>query len=333
MATFGRSYRTLLDVAKSTNPDGSHAKIAELMTIRNTMMADLPYEAANGIISHRSTMRTGLPSSQVRRINQGVTPSNSDKEQQTDVVAEILQYSETDVSLVNAHKDPAAFRFDEDKPQIMAMAQNAQRITIYGNTQTAPDEFLGLAPRYSVLSGRNARNIVDAGGTDASDNTSLWFIVPDPQVAHYIFNPNETAGIGTTDKGIVTVYPSTGGQFEAYQTVYKWQGGFVVRDWRYIVRIANIDVSLLSGAGTAGYTGADIINLMVEAYNRIEDEAYGMPIIYGNRTVLSALDKIATSRSTNAFRPGEWDGKPVTMFRNSPIRLCDTILSTESRVV
>lgn len=332
MAVQGRTYRTLLDVAKSSNPDGSHAKIAELLTIRNTMMADLPYEPANGVISHRSTMRTGLPTSQVRRINQGVSPSNADKEQQVDTVAEILQYAETDVSLVNAHKDPAAFRFDEDKPQIMAMAQNAQRMTVYGNTQTAPDEFLGLTPRYDVLSGRNARNIVDAGGT-GTDNTSIWMIVPDTQVAHYIYNPNDTAGISSTDKGVQTVFPASGGQFEAYQSVYKWVGGFVLRDWRYVVRIANIDVSNLSGAGTAGYTGADIINLLVDAYNKIEDEAYGAPIIYGNRTVVAALDKIATSRSNNAFRPGEWDGKPVTMFRNSPIRLCDTIINAEARVV
>lgn len=334
MAISGRVYRTLLDVAKSTNPDGSHAKIAELLTITNTMLEDLPYVEANGIISHRSTMRTGLPTSQTRRINQGVTPGNSDKEQQTDIVAEILQYAETDVSLVNSAKDATQFRFDEDKPQIMAMAQNIQRMGIYGNTVTAPDEFLGLAPRYGAISGspRNARNIIDAGGVTAN-NTSLWFVVPDPQVVHFIYNPNDVAGIHQMDKGVQTVFPTSGGQFEAYQTVYKWVGGMVLRDWRYVVRVCNIDVAALAGAGGAGYTGADITNLLVGAYNLVENMMYGEPLIYANRTVIAALDKLATSKANNAFRPGEWFGKPATMFRNSPIRLCDSILNTEARIV
>jgi hypothetical protein len=335
MAISGRTYRTLLDVAKSTNPDGSHAKIAELLTISNTMLEDLAYVEANGILSHRSTMRTGLPASQTRRINQGVLPGNSDKEQQTDVLAEILQYAETDVSLVNGHKDPAAFRFDEDKPQIMAMAQNIQRMAVYGNTVTAPDEFLGMAPRYGQIAGaRNARNIFDAGGV-GSNNTSIWFVVPDPQVVHFIYNPNDIAGINQMDKGIQTVFPSGqgGAQFEAYQSVYKWTGGMVLRDWRYVVRVCNLDVTALTNAGQAGYTGPDLLNIMVDAFNRIENMMYGAPVIYVNRTVLTAVDKLATARQNNAFRPGEWFGQPVTFFRNCPVRLCDSILSTESRIV
>ena len=34
-----------------------------------------------------------------------------------------------------------------------------------------------------------------------------------------------------------------GGQYEAYRTHFKWDAGLTLRDWRYVVRIANVDMS------------------------------------------------------------------------------------------
>ncbi len=43
----------------------------------------------------------------------------------------------------------------------------------------------------------------------------------------------------------MTLEDANGGKYEGYRTHYKWDNGLALRDWRYVVRIANIDVSNL----------------------------------------------------------------------------------------
>ncbi len=61
----------------------------------------------------------------------------------------------------------------------------------------------------------------------------------------------------------------------------KWDNGLALRDWRYVVRIANIDVSNLSEPSSA----ANIAKLMVKALHRIPNRGMGRPVFYMNRTV------------------------------------------------
>ena len=50
--------------------------------------------------------------------------------------------------------------------------------------------------------------------------------------------------------------------YEAMRTYFQWDVGLSVRDWRSVVRIANIDVSDLSKDAS---TGANLIDLLDEA--------------------------------------------------------------------
>ena len=53
-----------------------------------------------------------------------------------------------------------------------------------------------------------------------------------------------------TDKGQVTVEDASNGsntgRYEAYRTHYRMDAGLCLRDWRYVVRIANIDKCALT---------------------------------------------------------------------------------------
>ena len=46
----------------------------------------------------------------------------------------------------------------------------------YGDTRINPQRFTGLSARYNDKSAKNAKNIVDAGGT-GSNLTSVWLVV------------------------------------------------------------------------------------------------------------------------------------------------------------
>ena len=60
------------------------------------------------------------------------------------------------------------------------------------------------------------------------------------------------------------VTDSAGNTYQAYRDHFKWEIGLVLRDWRYVARIANIDVTQLTGV-----SAANLINLLVRALYRL----------------------------------------------------------------
>ena len=68
---------TLLDLARSLDPQGRTAAVAELLSQSNEILMDMPFYEANGPTSHKGTIRTGLPTAIWRKLYQGVPPSKS----------------------------------------------------------------------------------------------------------------------------------------------------------------------------------------------------------------------------------------------------------------
>ena len=147
-----------------------------------------------------------------------------------------------------------------------------------------------------------------------------------------IFPKGSKAGIVQTDKGQQTVLDDKDNRYEAYVSHFKWDCGLTIRDWRYFARIANIDTSKLGNAGSGTYAGPDLINLMIDGYNKVEDWSSGKGAIYVNRTVKTALDKLAQSKANVNLTIEMYAGKPVTSFYGVPIRRVDAILNTEDKI-
>ena len=105
--------------------------------------------------------------------------------------------------------------------------------------------------------------------------------------------------------------------------------GLTLRDWRYVVRIANIDVSDLSVPASA----ANIVTQMVKALHRVPNLKMGRAVFYMNRTVGQALDLQSLDKASLALSVKETEGNWWTTFRGIPIRETDAILETEARVV
>jgi hypothetical protein len=116
---------------------------------------------------------------------------------------------------------------------------------------------------------------------------------------------------------------------QAYRDHWKWDCGIAVRDWRYAVRIPNIDVSNLVSESSA----ADLIKLMIRAIHRIPAMGMGRPVFYMNRTVYQMLDIQAQNKATYTLMTGnDAAGRPMLSFRGIPIRRVDQILNTEAVV-
>jgi hypothetical protein len=328
MATLSTNNPTLADLAKRTDPDGKIDSIVELLSETNEVLEDMTFLEGNLPTGHRTTIRSGLPSATWRKLNYGVQPSKSTTVQVTDSCGMLEAYAEVDKALADLNGNTAAFRISEDRAFLESMNQTMASTLFYGDTGTDPEKFMGLAPRYSSTSAESGDNIILGGGA-GSDNTSIWLVVWGPNTCHGIVPKGSTAGLQHTDLGQVTLDDAAGGRYEGYRTHYKFDVGLTLRDWRYAVRIANVDVSDLTKNAASG---ADLIDLMVQAVEKVPNLGLGRPVFYGNRTVSSFLRRQITNKSNVQLNMEEVAGSRVMTFDGIPFRRNDAILNTEATI-
>jgi hypothetical protein len=338
MATIGSTNLTLLDHAKRLDPEGRIATVAELLSQTNEILDDAVFMEGNLPTGHRVVVRTGLPSVYWRALNQGIPNSKSTTAQVDEGCAILEARSEVDKDLAMLNGNTGAFRLSEDSAFLEAMNQTMAQCMFYGNPSLNPKEFLGFAPRYSSLSAGNAQNIISAGGAGA-DNTSIWLVVWGEQSICCPYPKGSTAGLLHEDLGEQTVYNSDGTRMQALATRYQWKNGLVVKDWRYAVRICNLDVSDLIATSTTQATNAatNILRLMSRALDRIPNLNFGRPVFYMNRTVHSGLKLLAMEKTSNvlAIQPGLTQfgtSRSWTTFEGVPLRKCDALINAEAVV-
>lgn len=336
MATVGTSYLTIADSIKMRDPDNKIARVVELLNDTNELMQDIVVIEGNLPTGHRTTMRSGLPSVTWKKLYDFVAPSKS-KVVQVDDTAGILEaYSFTDEDLAELNGDVAAFRLTEDKPFLEAMNQEFLQTYFYGNTDIDPEEYLGLAPRFSSIStieGNSGTQIIDGGGS-GNDNTSMWLLKHGEQYLHSFFPKGTEMGLKHTDMGKVTETNAAGAKRVGYQTQWKWKAGLSVRDYRHIVRIANLDISDLLTAESGSDTSADLINLMIEAMHlKMENLTGGKLGFYCAREVYTALTKKAVAKANVNLTFEDFGGpNRVMAFQGIPIKRVDALTITESQV-
>jgi len=339
-ATLSTGALTLADWAKRLDPDGNVPKIAELLSQTNEILEDAVFMEGNLPTGHRLTIRTGLPNVYYRMINQGVPTSKSQTTQVDEAVGILEARSHIDVELAKLNGNTAAFRLSEDEAFIEAMNQTMAGAMFYGNPAADPRQFLGLATRYGTISGAgNAQNILDAGGT-GSNNCSIWLVVWGDNTVFCPFPKGSVAGLMHQDLGEESVPDANNNFFQALRALYQWKNGIAVKDWRYAVRICNINVTdLTTQANTQSASAAtQIINLMSRAIDRVPNLSRGRAVFYANRTVYSMLRVAALAKSNAALSIEQaltQFGTPyaLTSFLGIPLRKVDQLLNTEARVV
>lgn len=328
MAAVGNTHPTLLDIATRSEDGGIAKSIVEIMNQTNEVLNELTWIEANNGTAHKTTIRSGLPQPTWRMLNYGVQPTKSTTVQVSDATGMLEAYAEVDKDLADLNGNTAAFRMSEDAAHLEGMNQAFLSTLFYGNSAVTPARFTGLAPRYSSLSAENGGNIISGGGS-GSDNTSIWLIVSSPNTFHGIYPKGLSAGFKREDKGQVTLEDANNGKYEGYRTHYKWNCGVTLRDWRYVVRIANIDVSELIKTGA---TGAHIPDLMVQALELVPNLSAGNAAFYTNRKVASFLRRQTINGSNMALDLEDIAGHKVTTFGGIPVRRVDAILETEATV-
>lgn len=335
--TLGVTNPTLLDVIKRTNPGGGIDQVAEVLMETNEILDDMTWIEGNLPTGHKTSMRSGIPAPTWRKLYGGVQPAKSRVVQATDTCGMLEAYAEVDKKLADLNGNTAEWRLSEEKAFIEGLNQEIASTLFFGNEKTEPEAFTGFAPRFNLLSAENGQNIIDAGGT-GTDNASIWLVVWGENTVHGIVPKGSKAGLNVEDKGNVTIenVDGSGGRMEAYRTHYAWDAGLTVRDWRYVVRIANIDRSLLTAAYTNGAftSGANLPDLMFQAMEMVPNLSMGRPAFYSDRHIRTVVRRqVAAAVQGSTLESENVGGKLITSFNSIPMRRVDALAADEARVI
>lgn len=330
MATLAANNLTLHDIAKQSLPNGAiETDLAEMLNQENEILDDMVWQEANGGTFHRSVVRAGIPEPTWRRFYEGVIPVKTEEAQVDEPLGMMEARSVVDEDLLKMSPNPAATRLIETKGIMEGFNQSFTQTLLYGDVSTSPSKFNGLMPRVSSLSAISGEQIVDAGGT-GSDNQSILFVNWGPRTVFGIYPRGVPSGLSREDLGVQQVLDSNTPprRFSAYEEIMKWKCGLVVRDWRHVVRIANVDKSNLIAQSSA----AAILELMAVAIEKIPSNSGGRMAIYMSRTLRTML-RIQTMKQSNVFvTVGNEEGKPKMFFDGVPIRRVDQMAADETRV-
>src|SRR5574343_180458 len=257
---------TLADVSKRFNADGKVDPVAELLSQQNDILEDAVFVEANQPTSHVVSVRTGLPAVYWRSYNQGVPSSKSTTAQVTEPCAMLEARSHIDAKLLQLNGNSAAWRLGEETAFIEAMGQEMAAKMFNGNVGADLRTFSGFATRYSSSTAGNGQNVILAGGAGA-DNASMYLIGWGEQTVFCPFPKGSSAGLKQRDLGEESVTDAAGGFYQAARSLYQWDAGLVVKDWRYAARIANKNNCRLAFyANRSVYEG-----LMIQALDRSQN--------------------------------------------------------------
>lgn len=343
-------YPNLVDWARMTDPDGTIADIAHLLAQANDVLKDMIWQEGNLPLGHKISANVGLPQGTWRQNNQGVASTKPLHAQYQFAIGELVDYSMVDKSEANLNGDVGKFRWNQDQEHIEGMSQQVASAIFYSNEATNPNQFTGFSPYYNTVTAataQSAANVIDAGGTGSS-NCSVWLVGWGNNTTFGIFPKGSQAGLVYEDKGdVVPLYDSNGNRFEGYTSYFAWKLGICVKNWKYNVRIGNIDTTT---SGLFGAAAPDLFALMSRAVIKLptmtrrasgitEVDAPGDPMPginpawYVNRTGRESMDIQAIRDKNVLLSPKEYAGEPVMQFRDVPIRLVDALTNTEARIV
>lgn len=337
---------TLLDLARRKEPDGSTAVIAEILNETNEILQDIPYKEGNLPTGERVAIRTGLPQAYWKMLNCGVPSSKSQVAWVDETLGICQSRSIIDAEELKLNNNSETYRLTEETPFIEALNQEMTRTLFKGDGVV--DGFVGLEARYDKVGKKDSqlcyRNVFSAGGT-GNKLTSIWIINWGLTTCYGIYPKGTKAGLEKIDSGLIRVTDANNNPFYAYESLFTWRNGLVVKDWRSVARICNIDVPglLTSTDNTCMSTGEygqydNLIRLLNRAVNRVQSKTSGKLAIYMHDDVVELLNEVALKSNKGvltidkAMNAMGVPSKQTLSFFGHPIRRVSALTQTEKEV-
>lgn len=323
---------SLKDIMAAKDPNGQLAKVAEILQQSNTMMDDMPMIEGLLEVGDQVTLRSQLGSPSWKRFNEYASPSVAKVDNVTELTGHIEDWSQIDCDLVDKAADPAGYMLRDATPKMQAMGQEVVSTMIYGNATTDAKTFTGFMPRMATLNSKYMSGdpvVLDAGGTTVAGQSSILLVGWNENLIHGIYPKGSMGGLKFDNKGKVTDVKD-GKYLDVYRSKFSQDVGLAVRDYRYMVRIANIDTASLATIGTSGETAANLYTMLLDALSYIPHPEQANLTIYGPRVVWSAMARQAAQAGNAAANTDVTQRGLVFDIFGIPFKRQDAMIETEA---
>lgn len=305
MAELDNVNPTFLDLQKILDPAGNVVQVAEVLNETNEgIMEWMTWQEGNLPTGHMHAFATELPSVSYGALYKGVTASMGRNRQVTDTTMQFQSLAEVDTRSVDMASNPEMARWIHDRKHLTAIREDFFRLLFYGDPATNHLHFRGFAPRFADTSANNGDSVILSGLTPSgSDNESIWLIGWSPETCFGIIPRNAPGGPGLQmmDSGVVELENGDGnnGRLKVYRTWFEMWAGLAITDWRYVVRLANVDYSQVNPDPADG--GPNLIEKMKEMIERIPGEASDVRLaFYASRNMRQRIRQQYANSVKNA---------------------------------
>ena len=333
MALIENTY-SLKDIAARKDPDGKLADVAEIMMQSNTIIEDLEFHEGNMDVGERITVRKTLGSPKWKRYNEHVKPSVSRTSQVDEVTGHLEDWSEVDKDLADKAGNRGEFLLREAKPKMQAMADEMARTFIYGSLTDNPKTFNGFMTRLDEINPAYMNGkpvVINAGGTNSGGLASILLVGWGPSTVYGIYPKGSQAGLVFDDKGEETSQTEDG-FLDVYRAKFAWDAGLAVKDYRYIVRIANIDIAEALALTPETAKTSNLYMKFMDAVGNIPIPGSVRLRAYCPRQIWIAMSKVAAATGNRPVNQSITEAGFVTNVLGVPLKMQDTMLATEAQV-
>lgn len=336
--TVSNEIMTLANLAKGPRGSAAAQAIIEIMSETNDILSDAPAMVCNSGSTHLTTLRDGIPFPEFRMLNAGTSVVRTQRRQIVEHTGVLENWTEIDQAMLTLAKDKNELLMNESRGVLEGISQMGAQKIFYGNMIHEPAGFNGLSVRYNNLNPNvpEARNVIDCGGTGAN-LTSIWIIQWAPDAVHLLFPEGTTAGVKHEVFSNEPLQDNVNKRFTGTLIHYYWYLGLAVRDWRRVVRLANVDVAALqtivaNGAQTAAEQ--KLMRQLLLGLDLLPDKNSGRTMIYSGRQPHTMLSIMASEKqNVQLTYTAPMGGAPLLSFLGVPIRRCDGLIVGEDQVV
>lgn len=329
-ATGNANMYSLKDIMAVKDPNGRLATIAEILQQSNTIYDDMPMLEGLTEVGDQITVRAKLGDPKWKRYNEHIKPSISLTDQVNELCGHIEDWSEIDADLAEKSGDVAGFLLRESKAKMQAMANEVVRTIIYGNATTDPKTFNGFMTRLNKLNDEYMNGtpvVINGGGSTGGQQGSILIVGWGENTVHGIYPKYSKGGLEFDNKGKVTSQTADG-YLDVYRSKFAQEVGLAVRDYRYVVRIANIDAEAIKTPSAT----SNLYDLFMEAVSNIPNPQLVNLTAYAPRRIWLALSQIAAKNGNRPMTESITQAGFVTNIIGVPLKMQDCMLMTESVV-
>lgn len=333
---------TLAEIQRRKNPDGTAAKIVDVLSEENRILDFITWVECNNGDYHEDTITASEPAGDERGYDEGVGKEAGVTEKVVEPTCMLCGLSEVDAAKAARHPGGVdAYRLQEAAFFLRGMTKTLVSRLFDGNRGTRPRRIYGINQRsgYNTLSSAYTYDNAGGNASATANKTSVYFVQFGQKMVNLVYplhglHGEDETPIKSQDFGLSIINQSGTSEtkkYPAWQTWFSCDFGLFIHDPRCIKRIVNISTSNIDGVDDFAWHEDSMIDVSSDLeYNGANC------VILCNKTILAQARKRANEKGNALFTmDAEGEGpfaKRVVRFDGIPMARCDQITNKQATV-